>query len=141
MPEILFVPADGLGRTTAEDRKLIRSHCMLGKNKKKYKYKKNPEDRRDIGQQPRTDAAVSDNAACASETRSQNGAAIEYSLSSPVGTPSVFSLATFAREIDNVSRQLLFKCLLSSSFFLFPYSSVPRRPDTGTALGATVTSV
>jgi hypothetical protein len=61
MPKIVFVPADGLGGTTAENRKLIRSHCMLGKNKKKHKGgKKTPT--RDHGtvvrQQPRTGASV-----------------------------------------------------------------------------------
>ncbi|KAK4233521.1 hypothetical protein C8A03DRAFT_38758 [Achaetomium macrosporum] len=37
MPELVFVPADGLGSTRAEDRKLISSHGMLGKNKREYK--------------------------------------------------------------------------------------------------------
>ncbi|KAK4044293.1 hypothetical protein C8A01DRAFT_31610 [Parachaetomium inaequale] len=59
MPKIVFVPADGLGSTTAENRKLIRSHCMLGKNKKKYKGKKAPRDHGTVvRQQPRTGASV-----------------------------------------------------------------------------------
>jgi hypothetical protein len=138
MPEIAFVPANGLGRTTTEDRKLIRSHCMLGKNKKykgKKKHQRNHGDT--IRQQSRTAASVSDVAIVAgpveinSPSRSSVEATLaeaktparpdlEYTLStlsSPVKPPSVFSLFPLAREIDTLSRELLYKCVIRRFLF------------------------
>jgi hypothetical protein len=139
MPEIAFVPANGLGRTTTEDRKLIRSHCMLGKNKKYKGKKKNQRNHGDaIRQQSRTAASVSDvaivggpveinspsgssAAATLSEAKTLARPDVEYTLSTlslPVKPPSVFSLFPLAREIDTLSRELLYKCVIRPYLFL-----------------------
>ncbi|KAL2130366.1 hypothetical protein VTI74DRAFT_6548 [Chaetomium olivicolor] len=130
MPKIAFVPANGLGKITAEDRKLIRSHCMLGKNKKRYKGKRIPRDHGDVGrQQPRTDVSVVSHVATGPGIHSWSGgatwevptpAATEYTLSSPVGTPWAFSLLAFAREIDNASRDMLFKYFFVARQVFYP---------------------
>ncbi len=98
---------------------------MLGKNKKKYQGKKNTRDHVEIiGQKPRT---VSDvfNVVCVAEVNGRGDkattgtwepAATGYALSAPVGTPWAFSLLTFAREIDHLSQELLFKCVPHQGF-------------------------
>ena len=93
---------------------------MLDKNKRKHKGKKIARDHVDIiGQKQRTSAGAS-TAAGVAETHSRSGratsgtwgpAATEYTLSAPVGTPSAFSFLNFAREIDHLSQELLFKCV------------------------------
>jgi hypothetical protein len=126
MPKIVFVLADGVGGPTAENRKLIRSHCMLGKNKKRGKGRKNARDHVDIiGHKPRTGASVSNVAGvaeiCSGTGKATSGtweaATTEYTLSAPVGTPWAFSLLTFAREIDHLSRELLSKRVPCPGFY------------------------
>lgn len=120
MPEIVFVPTDGVGKPTAENRKLIRSHCMLGKNKKKRMIKTKAGDHVGMtGQESRTSAVVSNVAGMAdvyprrgrATQETWESAATEYTLSLSVGTPWTFSLLSFAREIDRWSQELLFKCV------------------------------
>ncbi len=136
MPKIAFVPSDALGGTTAENRKLIRSHCMLGKNKKKHKGKKQVRDRGDMaGQQLRSQprAGVPNVAGPIELPSRRHGAtseiwmpaATECTLPQPVGTPWAFSFLNFAREINHRSRELLFKCLLPSFFASFALSHEP----------------
>ena len=124
MPKIVFVPGDELGKTTADSRKLIRSHCMLGKNRKKGKGKKEPVDHGgDLGHQTPTGASVSNDM----DLRALS--ATQYTLSpSPAGTQSAFSLLEFARGIDNRSRELLFKCTPSPLLFTYlsPFMLIAR---------------
>ncbi|AEO63741.1 uncharacterized protein THITE_2085255 [Thermothielavioides terrestris NRRL 8126] len=129
MPKIAFVPADGLGRTRAEHRRLIRSHCMRGKNKKKYRNTRDVGDHTDvITQQLPVDISVS-RATSAAEIHSHtvsarpavwSSAATGYTLPSPERPPSVFSLLTFAREIDDLSRELLFKYFFVAREIFYP---------------------
>jgi hypothetical protein len=96
---------------------------MLGKNKKKDKGKKGARDHGNvIRQQPQTGASVS-NVAGVAEIHGRSGRATseawtpaptEYTLPPSIGTPWAFSLLTFAREIDHLSRELLFKSVLCS---------------------------
>ena len=107
---------------------------MLGKNKKYKGKKKNPKDHRNaIRQQSRAAASASNVATVAGATEIHNpsgspGARSLISeasttapkklvdtpstLSSPVKPPSVFSLFPLAREIDNLSWELLHKCVI-----------------------------
>lgn len=119
MPNIVFVAGDELGKTTAEDRKLIRRHCMLGKNKKKLNRRGDSIDRGgDIGHQRRTDARLSN------DVNVLTLPATQYTLSpSLTGTQFAFSLFTFAREIDNRSSELLFKCRSCAFPFTLSLSS------------------
>ena len=105
---------------------------MLGKNRKRDKGRKSARDHVDIiGQKPRTGASVSNVAGVAAvysrSGRATSGSwespATEYTLSAPVGTPWAFSLLTFAREIDHLSRELLSKCVPCPGFHPIPSCS------------------
>lgn len=105
-PKLAFIPADEKGKTTAKDRKLVRSHCMLGKNQRKYPYQGDRhyrDGKRKKAGKPQTDAETSIVALTPTND-------FEPKPPPPKGTPSVFSLAIFAREIDSYSRDLLYRC-------------------------------
>jgi hypothetical protein len=127
-----FVPADGFGSLKAADRKLIRSHCMRGKNKKKGAHAAACDpplasyDMTQATQSPllslsgpvpskarhsryplRWDAGkVGDKAGNARELRE----AAETESLLPPPPPADLLLVKFAGEVDDHSRELLFKC-------------------------------
>jgi hypothetical protein len=133
-----FVPADGFG-SKATDRKLIRSHCMRGKNKKKgalvaacdpplasYDMPQATQfpllslsgpvpSKVRLSRDPLRCGAgkMGDKTGNARELRE----AVETESNLPPPPPADLSLVKFAGEADDHSRELLFKCL---SRRLFP---------------------
>lgn len=108
MSDVVFVRADGLGRTKAEDRKLIRSRCMLGRNKKSSKTKiRRGEDRGAAKHHATEDCPGKDGATF--ELQKDFRVETHQTLLLPVSTWAS-SLPAFAREIDGLSRELLFRC-------------------------------
>jgi hypothetical protein len=127
-----FVPADGFGSLKATDRKLIRSHCMRGMNKKKGAHAAACDpplasyDMSQATQSPllslsgpvpskarrsrdplRWDAEkVGEKAGNARELRE----AAEKESLLPPPPPADLLLVKFAGEVDDHSRELLFKC-------------------------------
>lgn len=133
-----FVSADDFGTLRANDRKLVRSHCMRGKNKKKSAHalaSERPLGRHGFtpGRQPlsfslpdpapsksflprealRWDAwMIGDKPGNARELRE----AARKEPIDPIPSPVDLSLVKFASEVDNYSLELLFKCLLEHSY-------------------------
>jgi hypothetical protein len=131
MPQLAFVPGDEFGRTRAKAQKLIRSHCMLGKNKHKSKSRTS----RTKKSAPETDAQtrrpqksnlwpvaapspslplawksrIDGFSIDATTTRGTYRPDRHYALPALERSPSTFSLLSFARKIDNSSHELIFK--------------------------------
>jgi hypothetical protein len=81
-----FVSVNDFGQVQqAADRRLIRSHCMIGKNKKR----------------PDPKAKLS---------KHRSGRSGENEKESPVAPPSDLLLVKFVKDIDSQSRKLLFEC-------------------------------
>jgi len=127
-----FVAADELGKLRSTDRKLIRSHCMVGKNTKKTAHK----GERDgilaeygIPRKPPlftffTSSLISSKPLSGSHSRlfeimskdmraAESKSAVDMSYFRPQSCPSDMSLINFADEVNNHSRELLFRCLSS----------------------------
>ncbi len=116
-----FISVDGQGKPKPKDRKLIRSHCMNGKNLR-------------IGVHPvPTDLDAGQSAQSPGESNQQTRTIprlLRHTTSSrlpkerseeearvclPPPTPSDMSLVTFAGEVDECSRMLIFNCTSSST--------------------------
>ncbi len=94
-----FVSVDNFGQVhQGADRRLIRSHCMIGKNKRKPDPKaKRPKH----GGGRRAQAEVWENEQEYEEPKP---------LQSPIALPSDLLLVKFVKDIDLQTRKLLFDC-------------------------------
>jgi hypothetical protein len=129
MPQLAFVRGVEFGRTRAETQKLIRSHCMLGKNKRKNKSKTSRTNATapETEEPPRRSRKFKMWSAMASSpplplvrnfrvegpsidaTTARGGYGSKYSLPVLERGPSTFSLVSFARELKKWSYELIFK--------------------------------
>ena len=136
-PNFAFIAASYAGKPADVDRKLIRSHCMKGKNKKRRAQVATPNlPRASYSPQPATLNLLSPLSGCVqpipgSIRRSppRHGREADKQeqclLSLAQGTeeelvhleppPPDLSLVNFAAEVNGQSRALLFKCLPPSS--------------------------
>ena len=135
-PNFAFVAASHAGKPADVDRKLIRSHCMKGKNKKRRGQLARPNlIGASYGTQHATLNLLSPITGCVHTipgirspiplqgTKTQEEE--QYVVSSSQATreelfrleppPTDLSLVNFAAEVDGQSRALLFKCLPRSS--------------------------
>ncbi len=94
-----FVSVDNFGKVhQGADRRLIRSHCMIGKNKRRLDPK---------AKHSRHGSGRAGQAECwENEKESQE----PTPLQSPIAPPSDLLLVKFVKDIDLQSRKLLFEC-------------------------------
>ncbi|CAG9981904.1 unnamed protein product [Clonostachys byssicola] len=93
-----FVSVNDFGQVhQAVDRRLIRSHCMIGKNKRRPDPEAKP-----------------------SKHGSGRGAQAESQQPIPVAPPSDLSLVKFVKDIDSHTRKLLFEYFVESNSLLYP---------------------
>ncbi|CAH0023355.1 unnamed protein product [Clonostachys rhizophaga] len=99
-----FVSVNGIGQVQqAADRRLIRSHCMIGKNKRRTDPKTKP---------PKH----------GSGRGGENGKGSQgpTPVHSPVAPPSDLLLVKFVKDIDPKTRKLLFEYFVESNSLLYP---------------------
>ncbi len=94
-----FVIADDLGKPNAKDRKLIRSHCMRGKNVK-------PESRRRSARKKVADGNGRDGPTVVPAGENSE----DYLSLTPPAPPLDAFPVLFASRMDHSSRALLYKC-------------------------------
>jgi hypothetical protein len=123
-----FVTVGDHGKPKVADRKLIRSHCMKGKNKRKQPQTRVPEGKlatRRLRQPNSSDDSIGDleettkdvaaaDQACVDPNKEIS--AVQHQM--PPAAPPDLTLIKFAGEVDDISRELLFKCPLP--FLLSP---------------------
>lgn len=114
-----FISVDGCGKPKGKDRKLIRSHAMIGKNLRigvrpvpasnetSNKTSLSRQTRRDVEQQARRKPHYTS----VSGGFAADGEAEEVpAVGQPAATPSDLRLVAFAGELDEASRMILYNC-------------------------------
>lgn len=132
-----FIAVDDFGQPRSSDRRLIRSHCMRGKNRRRFPNPSTPapinsKDERTQSAQARLNYSAEDRSPSSTlqtlppsyvyrlnglASKADSPDSLWLPLSRPSIPPSAFSLIKLAEKVDDHSRELLHKRKLSIEFW------------------------